>query len=266
MSWAKRVRHPSEMLKKGDEIEVIVLDISQDKKRISLGMKQLQENPWDSLAQEYAVDTITQGTVTRILERGAVVELRPDVEGFVPVGQMAKPDLRHPEDCYAVGDVLPLKVIKIDPKNKRIVLSVSAYLKGVSDEELNEFHERFPVREHPAQPEETAEAAEGGETPATAAEAEAGAEAKTGGETPATAAEAETGGETPATAAEAETGAEAPAAGAEAWTGGEAPDDRPAAGADAAPSDTPAEPSPAEEADTGATGAEDVPQEEKKEP
>ncbi|UCH82868.1 MAG: 30S ribosomal protein S1 [Candidatus Latescibacterota bacterium] len=151
MSWAKRVRHPSEMLKKGDEIEVIVLDISQDKKRISLGMKQLQENPWESLAKEFAVDTVTQGTITRILERGAVVELRPDVEGFVPLGQMAKPDLRHPEDCYALGDTLPLKVIKVDPKNKRIVLSVSAYLKGVADEELNEFHERFPIKERPAE-------------------------------------------------------------------------------------------------------------------
>jgi small subunit ribosomal protein S1 len=154
MSWAKRVRHPSEMLKKGDEIEVIVLDISQDKKRISLGMKQLQENPWESLADEFAVDTTTQGVVTRILERGAVVELRADVEGFVPVGQMAKPDLRHPEDCYSMDNVLPLKVIKIDPKNKRIVLSVSAYLKGVSEEEVNEFHERFPVRERPAPSEE----------------------------------------------------------------------------------------------------------------
>ncbi|UCG53756.1 MAG: 30S ribosomal protein S1 [Candidatus Latescibacterota bacterium] len=162
MSWAKRVRHPSEMLKKGDDIDVVVLDISQDKKRISLGMKQLQDNPWDTLATDFSVDTITEGTVTRILERGAVVELRPDVEGFVPVGQMAKPDLRHPEDCYSLGDTLPLKVIKIDPKNKRIVLSVSAYLKGVSDEEIKEFHERFPVRERVKE-----ETPEGRETVAT---------------------------------------------------------------------------------------------------
>ena len=147
MSWAKRVRHPSEMLKKGDEIEVVVLDISQEKKRISLGMKQLQDNPWEALADEFSVDTATEGRITRILDRGAVVELRSDVEGFVPVGQMGKPDLKHPEECFTVGDVLPLRVIKVDPKNKRIVLSVGAYLKGVSTEELNAFHERFPVRE-----------------------------------------------------------------------------------------------------------------------
>jgi small subunit ribosomal protein S1 len=147
MSWAKRVRHPSEMLHKGDEIEVVVLDISQEKKRISLGMKQLLDNPWESLASEFAVETVADGKITRILDRGAVVELRSDVEGFVPVGQMGKPELRHPEEAFTVGDVLPLKVIKVDPKNKRIVLSVGAYLKGVGTEELNEFHERFPLRE-----------------------------------------------------------------------------------------------------------------------
>ncbi len=155
MSWAKRVRHPSEMLKKGDEIEVVVLDISQEKKRISLGMKQLQDNPWESLAGEFAVDTMTEGKITRILDRGAVVELRSDVEGFVPVGQMGIPELRHPEEAFADGDILPLRVIKVDPKNKRIVLSVGAYLKGVSDEELNEFHARFPVKERPAEVAET---------------------------------------------------------------------------------------------------------------
>jgi small subunit ribosomal protein S1 len=153
MSWAKRVRHPSEMLKKGDEIEVVVLDISQEKKRISLGMKQLQDNPWESLATEFAVDTSAEGKITRILDRGAVVELRSDVEGFVPVGQMGIPELRHPAEAFTEGDVLPLRVIKVDPKNKRIVLSVGAYLKGVSDEELNAFHARFPVKERPVESE-----------------------------------------------------------------------------------------------------------------
>jgi small subunit ribosomal protein S1 len=147
MSWAKRVRHPSEVVKKGDVIDVMVLDISQDKKRISLGMKQLTENPWDSLAEEYAVDIDTEGKITRILDRGAVVELRSDVEGFVPVGQMGFEDMRHPEERYTVGDVLPLRVIKVDPKNKRIVLSVSAFLRKLSEDEIKEFAERFPKKE-----------------------------------------------------------------------------------------------------------------------
>lgn len=147
MSWAKRIRHPSEVVKKSDRIEVVVLDISQDKKRISLGMKQLTENPWDKLAEEFAPDTVVEGTITRILERGAVVELRSDVEGFVPIGQMGKDDLKHPEDFYSVGDVLPLRVIKIDPKNKRIVLSITMYLKSLDPESVEEFHNRFPKKQ-----------------------------------------------------------------------------------------------------------------------
>jgi small subunit ribosomal protein S1 len=146
MSWAKRVRHPSEVVKKGDNIDVVVLDISQAKKRISLGMKQLTENPWDQLAEEFAADTDTEGTITRILDRGAVVELRSDVEGFVPVGQMGFEDMRHPEERYSVGDVLPLRVIKVDPKNKRIVLSVTAFLRKLSEEEMAEFESRFPLK------------------------------------------------------------------------------------------------------------------------
>ncbi len=147
MSWAKRVRHPSEVVKKGDKIDIVVLDISQEKKRISLGMKQLTENPWDRLADEYAVDTVTEGKITRVLDRGAVVELRSDVEGFVPIGQMGKEGLKHPEEYYSIDDNLPLKVIKVDPKNKRIVLSVSLYLKTLDEDSANEFHEKFPYIE-----------------------------------------------------------------------------------------------------------------------
>jgi len=156
MSWAKRVRHPSEVVKKGDDIDVVVLEISPEKRRISLGMKQLTDNPWDSLADEFAIDTVAEGKITRLLERGAVVELRPDVEGFVPVGQMGKAELEHPEQCFDEGDTVNLKVIKIDPKNKRIVLSVSAYLKDVDEAENEAFHERHPMRERPAPTEEPA--------------------------------------------------------------------------------------------------------------
>jgi small subunit ribosomal protein S1 len=147
MSWAKRVRHPSEVVKKGDEIDIVVLDISQAKKRISLGMKQLTENPWDRLADEFAADTDTEGKITRILDRGAVVELRSDVEGFVPIGQMGFENLRHPEERFTVDDVVPLRVIKVDPKNKRIVLSITAFLRKLSEEETEEFMAKYPMKE-----------------------------------------------------------------------------------------------------------------------
>jgi len=130
MSWAKRVRHPSEVVKKSDVINVMVLDI---------------------------IDTDTEGKVTRILDRGAVVELRSDVEGFVPVGQMGFDDMRHPEERYSVDIVLPLRVIKVDPKNKRIVLSVSAFMRKLSEEEIEEFKEKYPKKELPLETDEDAE-------------------------------------------------------------------------------------------------------------
>jgi small subunit ribosomal protein S1 len=174
MSWAKRVRHPSEVVKKNEKIEVAVLEISEDKKRISLGMKQLTENPWDQLADEFAIDTDTEGRVTRLLDRGAVVELRNDVEGFIPIGQMGKNNIRHPEDYFSIGNVLPLRVIKIDPKNKRIVLSVSAFMKYQDEETAREFDETYPMKEKPTpepeasdKPAETAALDQASESPQT---------------------------------------------------------------------------------------------------
>lgn len=147
MSWAKRVRHPSEVVKKGDLVDVVVLEISQDKKRISLGMKQLTENPWERLAVEFAPDTDVTGRITRILDRGAVVEIRHDVEGFVPVGQMGMDDIQHPEQYFVIGEEIPLRVIKVDPKNKRIVLSVTAYLKTRGEDEVQAFMDKHPKKD-----------------------------------------------------------------------------------------------------------------------
>ena len=147
MSWAKRVRHPSEVVKKSDLVDVVVLEISQDKKRISLGMKQLTENPWERLAVEFSPDTDVTGKITRILDRGAVVEIRHDVEGFVPVGQMGMEDIQHPEQYFAVDEEVPLRVIKVDPKNKRIVLSITAYLKTREEDEVREFMDRHPKKD-----------------------------------------------------------------------------------------------------------------------
>ncbi len=147
MSWAKRVRHPSEAVRKGDELEVVVLEIDSAKRRISLGMKQTRENPWNELAKEYGIGTEVNGKVTRILDRGAVVELKDDVEGFVPLSHLGIENLKRPAEHFDVGMDVPLKVIKIDPQNKRIVLSVSAWLEGRSQEEVEEFRSRFPKRQ-----------------------------------------------------------------------------------------------------------------------
>ena len=126
LSWTKKVRHPSEVLKKGDEIEVVVLGIDRDNRRISLGYKQVFENPWDSLEQQYKPGTRVKGKIVRPIDKGLIVEIPEDVEGFVPIShlvEMDKPEIKHISDVYNAGDEVDLSVIEFDKTNKRIVLS-----------------------------------------------------------------------------------------------------------------------------------------------
>ena len=146
MSWTKRVRHPSEVLKKGDKVDVMVLKIDTASRRISLGLKQTELDPWDRLAVEFAVGTEAEGTVVRLLDRGVVVDLGRDVEGFVPVSQLAIPDLTKPAAAFQVGDVMPLQVIDVDPKNRRIVLSVKAAFASRDEESVETWRTEHPVR------------------------------------------------------------------------------------------------------------------------
>lgn len=126
LSWTKKVRHPSEVLKKGEEIEVVVLGIDRDNRRISLGYKQVFENPWDSLEQQYKPGTKVKGKIVRPIDKGLIVEIPEDVEGFVPIShlvEMDKPEIKHISDVYNAGDEVELSVIEFDKTNKRIVLS-----------------------------------------------------------------------------------------------------------------------------------------------
>jgi small subunit ribosomal protein S1 len=125
LSWTKRVRHPGEVLKKGEEVEVIVLGFDRNERRISLGLKQAQTNPWDEFGQTYSVGTHTSGKIARVLEKGVVVELAGEVEGFVPNSQL-KRVTRGGKHAVAVGDELQLEVIEFDKDSKKIILSAQA--------------------------------------------------------------------------------------------------------------------------------------------
>ena len=127
MSWTRRVNHPSEVLKKGDVIEVEVLNIDKDNRRISLGLKQTQENPWPRLAETYAPGTAVEGKVVRVIDRGVVVDLGNDVEGFVPQSQLGG-------ETKAEADVMKLRVTKVDGPNQRIVLGVENAPVGASED------------------------------------------------------------------------------------------------------------------------------------
>ena len=146
MSWTKRVRHPSEVVKKGDLVRVKVLEVNRESRRISLGIKQTMDDPWDDLAREYIVGTVLEGTTERLLDRGIVVELRSGVEGFVPVSHLLPEDIKKPAEYFGVGERIPLKVIKMDPANRRIVLSVRAYMEDATAEDLAAFNAKFGTR------------------------------------------------------------------------------------------------------------------------
>ena len=143
MSWTKRIRHPREMLNKGDEIEIVILAIDKKIRRISLGIKQLTPDPWLELSTKYVEGTFVEAKVVRPLERGVVVEVEDGVEGFIPVSHLGDRDIKQPEEHYEENDELPAKVIKIDHEGRRIVLSVGDRLREEGTEALQEYLTKY---------------------------------------------------------------------------------------------------------------------------
>jgi small subunit ribosomal protein S1 len=125
MSWTKRIQHPSEVLRKADEVEVVVLGVDPENKRISLGLKQTADDPWDDLAKRYVAGLEAQGKVVRLLDDGVVVDLGNDIEGFVPKSQIGLDNVKDPADHLREGQPLDLKVLETDAANRRIVLTVT---------------------------------------------------------------------------------------------------------------------------------------------
>ena len=125
MSWTKRVEHPSEIVDKGDEVEVMVLDIDSDQKRISLGIKQLLDDPWPRIAERFAPGVEPQGRVVRLQDNGVVVDLGENIEGFVPASHTAVGNTDRLAEYFAAGVEVDLKVLDSDAGNRRIVLEVT---------------------------------------------------------------------------------------------------------------------------------------------
>ena len=123
LSWVKKINHPSEILKKDQEIEVVVLEIDKKERRLSLGYKQTTEDPWPAFEKAYKVDTITTAEVIRFLEKGLIVKLPLGLEGFLPASQMVEPSMDRIKKSVNIGDELKLMVVEFDRKNKRVVLS-----------------------------------------------------------------------------------------------------------------------------------------------
>ena len=147
MSWTQRIRQASEMFKKGDVIPVTVTEIDIKRRRISLSHKMAFENPWPQFAEQYAVSTEVKGAISRILERGLVVSLIDEVDGFVPLSQLAIDGLKNPRQSFEEGQELPLKVIEFDEEQKKIVLSVREYFKDKDQADYEAYLEDHPIKE-----------------------------------------------------------------------------------------------------------------------
>ena len=145
LSWTKKIRHPGEVVKKGEKLDVIVLGVDVDQRKISLGHKQVQENPWNSFEKVYNIGTVTEGKVVRIIEKGLIAELPEKVDGFVPTNQLATNKIKNIANHFPVDDPIPLKVIEFDKENKKIVLSAIAALKEKSEQEIREYLDKHKL-------------------------------------------------------------------------------------------------------------------------
>jgi small subunit ribosomal protein S1 len=124
ISWTKRIKHPSELYKKGDTVQAIVLDIEKENERFSLGIKHLQEDPWKTVGQRYKVGSEINGTITNVTDFGIFVEIEEGIEGLVHVSEISKEKIKTPVGRYNIGDMLTARVMTINSDERRIGLSV----------------------------------------------------------------------------------------------------------------------------------------------
>ncbi|MBC8204055.1 MAG: 30S ribosomal protein S1 [FCB group bacterium] len=139
LSWTKKVRHPGEVVKKGDEIEVIILGFDRNERRIALGLKQTLDSPWDGFEVKYAADTSTSGKIVRMIDKGVIVELPLSVEGFVPNSQLGRDEEGPVRKRLKPGDELELVVVEFDKEAKRIVLSATEARRKAKQAEYAEY-------------------------------------------------------------------------------------------------------------------------------
>jgi small subunit ribosomal protein S1 len=126
ISWTKRIRHPGETFKKGQEVKAIVLHIDQESERFSLGIKQLDLDPWESLPEKYPVGTKAHGRVTSVTDFGVFLEIEEGIEGLIHISELRKEKVKNASEVCNEGDELDALVIHMDPKERKIGLSVKA--------------------------------------------------------------------------------------------------------------------------------------------
>ena len=139
MSWTKKIKHPSELYKKGQEVEAVVLNIDRKNERFSLGIKQLTPDPWKDVARRYRKGEVVAGKVTNVTDFGAFVELEEGIEGLVHVSEISREKVEKPSDVLKVGDTLSAVVLHIDPHDRRIGLSIKGLKEKAEKAEIEKY-------------------------------------------------------------------------------------------------------------------------------
>ncbi len=142
LSWTKKVRHPSEIYKKGDEVQAVVLGIEVEHERVSLGIKQLAPDPWDSVAQRYPLNTVIKGKVSSVADFGVFVELEEGIEGLIHISQLSNERVDKPSSLYKVDDEVEALVVQADTRERRIGLSIKALNQHQEREEMQAYLKR----------------------------------------------------------------------------------------------------------------------------
>ena len=139
MSWTKKIKHPSELYKKGQEVEAVVLNIDTKNERFSLGIKQLTPDPWKEVARRYRKGEVVTGKVTNLTDFGAFVELEEGIEGLVHVSEISREKVERPSDVLKVGDKISAVVLHIDPNERRIGLSIKGLKEKADKAEIEKY-------------------------------------------------------------------------------------------------------------------------------
>ncbi|MGV8075650.1 MAG: 30S ribosomal protein S1 [Syntrophobacteraceae bacterium] len=139
ISWTKRIKHPSEVFKKNQEVQAIVLNIDKQNERFSLGIKQLEQDPWETIPERYPIGSLIQGPITNVTDFGLFVEIEEGIEGLVHVSEISKEKIKSPVGQYKTGDTITAKVINISPKDRKIGLSV----KKIEEQEERTSYDEF---------------------------------------------------------------------------------------------------------------------------
>jgi small subunit ribosomal protein S1 len=141
LSWTKTVKDPSMKFKKGDTVEVEVLSIDKESKKIQLGLKQLKENPWDNLKEKHPKGSVITGNITNITDFGIFVKVDEEIEGLIHLSQISNEKIEDPGSLYKVGDEVKAIILEIDEEKKKVTLSIKEYLNHLEAKEITKYME-----------------------------------------------------------------------------------------------------------------------------